>query len=93
MEVIEFITKDNVLRSKKVFFRDKKIIELLDQKLSRNNEMWTHNGIQLSSNDLKDRILKNCASGYLSDEYLNLDMMQSCLRSAYQKVYSEVNYK
>lgn len=58
-----------------------------------NTDGWSSSGQPISWRDLKDKLLKDCVSSYLSDESPRFDMIKICLESKYQQIYSASRYK
>lgn len=69
----------------------KKSIALIDNLLSKGE--WAYEGESISSNDMMDKVLTICAKDTISDVYHNFSAMETCLKMAYQRLYSQLNYQ
>lgn len=69
----------------------KKSIALIDKLLSKGE--WAYEGESISSNDMMDKVLTICAKDTISDVYHNFSAMETCLKMAYQRLYSQLNYQ
>ena len=69
------------------------IINLIDNRAGNHNQIWQYEGSQINGPELRNKLINECASMNLSDEHQDFQGMKLCLRSAYQKLYSAINYK